>query len=399
MMIIRRSLTAVVALLVISSSAVAKDPALATIVDSSENTKDHAKLLADLGVTVIGRYYGRCRQYKEVVEDGRLVRKPIVTNKRMIDNAGEVDTILGDKRLAILSVYQFYSQASKFDNDRVSRPSTLLDDRPKVDNPKTVADFNDCFRADRPNTIEKDAELDGYAAVTQAGLIGQPKKSAIYFGVDFNLTHERRDNVIKYFRVINKILTDHDYEVGVYGNGSVSDLLYDQKLAKYVWLNASSGHEGSAYTYNIKHWDLLQTKTDTIWVLGKDRSGKPIRAELDTNMQNPASSYIGFWKRKELFTAERDRNIIIHEARQFVCEGSAKVFDDGGREIQRPACTRVHGLTVRTYALNARKDLIGVDCDEDGQPDGWMRVKDISKSRPTYFDKDRYPEKARCTGQ
>src|SRR5262249_55697723 len=104
-------------------SAHSQDPPRATIVDTAETTQPHAKMLADLGVTVIGRYYGRCPQWKTTKRDKRIVE-----NKRMIDNAGEVDAILADGRLAILSIYQFYSQESKFDKDRASGPVGLVDD-------------------------------------------------------------------------------------------------------------------------------------------------------------------------------------------------------------------------------------------------------------------------------
>ena len=48
----------------IISYAHAKDFQRATIIDLAASTKEDAKLLADLGVTVIGRYYGRCPQWE-----------------------------------------------------------------------------------------------------------------------------------------------------------------------------------------------------------------------------------------------------------------------------------------------------------------------------------------------
>jgi hypothetical protein len=373
-------------------AATAQDLARPTIIDSSKNTKQHAKLLADLGVTVIGRYYGRCPQWDEDRKE-RIVRA-----KRMIDNVGEVDAILDDKRLNILSVYQFYSQSSKFDKERAKGRPTVLDDRPEKDNPKTIADFNKCITPTRPNTIQEDANFDAQAAVIQAAeIIGQPKKTAIYFGVDFDLTMDRRENVLIYFDIVKEILDKNDYQLGVYGNGSVADLLYEKKLVKYVWLNASQGHQGSAKTFNDNHWDILQTKIEVVWTLGKDDSGQVIKFSLDTNMQNPESSYVGFWNRGGPSSIQRDRNLAVHSARRFVCEGFPSVFDDKGQKIRRPQCTTSHGIALRTYELNAGQNLVRVDCDEDGTSDGWMKVADISHKRPEYVEKRLYPERARNT--
>jgi hypothetical protein len=396
-----------------SNATRAGDEARPAIIDSSENTKHDVKLFADLGVSVIGRYYARCPQWQLVPREQRehekkdcpkLVKLGVfpqreycqvrfVPYKRLIDNAGEVDAILGDERLAILSIYQFYSQELKFDSDRdkldpkrAEDPlAYFLSDRPRKKQPKTVADFNDCITPTKPNTIEEDASLDAHAAVAQAKIVGQPTKTAIYFGVDFNLTGERRNNLRKYFKIIQEILTKNDYEVGVYGNGSVSDLLYEEGLAKYVWLNGSSGHEGSAMTYNNRHWDLLQTKTDTTWEIGPGKDGNARTAELDTNMQNPKnSSHIGFWKHDKGFIVPRDRNVMIHSARRFVCELAPKIYDDQGAEVDKPVCSKTYGIAVRVYELNASKNLIRVDCNEDGVADALMKIGDLSSARPLF---------------
>ena len=171
----------------------------------------------------------------------------------MIDNLDEVRVIADDKHhLAMLSVYQFYSQGTKFSSNR-GMTATELDERPRSAMPKTVAEFSDCFRPDRANTVEEDANLDAYAAVTQAKeIVHQPEQTAIYFGVDFDLSDEAgRKNVVSYFQIVRRIVTAAHYKVGIYGNGSVADLLYSngkpkERLVDYVWLNASAGHQGSS---------------------------------------------------------------------------------------------------------------------------------------------------------
>lgn len=376
----------------LSIHAQAQDARVA-IIDSSDSTKPYVKNLAALGVVVIGRYYGRCQQWNFDRS------KRIVPEKRMIDNLDEISAILNDERLGILSVYQFYSQSDKFDSSRSSGKVTPLDDRPRNPNAETVEEFNDCVTPDKPNTIEEDARLDGYAAVTQAKeIMKQPAGTAIYFGVDFDLNKDRQENVIKYFRIINKIVTDAGYVVGVYGNGAISDLLRgespsNEKLVEYVWLTASPAHAGSAKTYNVKHWDLLQTKTDTRWSI----AGKKV--ELDTNIQNPESTGVGFWKKAASFIVSHDRNVTIHSARRFVCDGRPVVVNDAGQSVIKKACTTTFGIVVRTFEMNASKKLVRVDCDEDGNADGWMKVKDLSTRRPLWIDDRNARERTHCTNQ
>ncbi|WP_158228763.1 glycoside hydrolase domain-containing protein [Bradyrhizobium sp. Y36] len=359
------------------------------IVDSSDSVGPYVSRLAGRGVTVIGRYYARCPQW----DADRKNR--IVPEKRMIDNLSEVDAIL-KKRLGMLSVYQFYSQADKFDDQRANNGVTVFDDRPRNPNARTVEEFNDCVSPDQPNTIEEDARLDGYAAITQAKeIVKQPIGTAIYFGVDFDLDANRRKNVMAYFRIVSRIVTGAGYVMGVYGNGDISNLLRGEnstkeKLVEFVWLTASSAHAGSADTYNRKHWDVLQTKTDTKWSV----EGKLI--ELDTNIQNPTSSDVGFWKSGDHVVVPHDRNLAISKSRRFVCEGSPVVFDDTGQSITKAACTTAFGIVVRTFETDSKKKLIRVDCDEDGNPDGWMKVSDLSLKRPLWIDGQAKRKSAHC---
>jgi hypothetical protein len=249
-----------------------------------------------------------------------------------------------------------------------------------------VAEFGDCVLPDRANTIEEDASLDGYAAVTQAKeIVHQPPETAIYFGVDFDVASEDgRKKVLSYFQIIHRIVIAAHYKVGIYGNGSVADLLYSKddpkkRLVDYVWLNASSGHQGSPETFNRGHWDLLQTKTDTTWTLsGKD-------AQLDTDIQNPASRDIGTWslnKSPPAIPVKQNKSIL--EARRFVCNANPSVFDDNGTQIQKDACSRPLGIVVRVLATDSVRGQVRVDCHENGNSDGWMGTGDLSKKRPIY---------------
>jgi hypothetical protein len=108
----------------------------------------------------------------------------------------------------------------------------------------------------------------------------------------------------------------------------------------------------------------LQTKTDTRWSFDGNN------VELDTNVQNPQSTDVGFWKKDGSFVVPHDWNVAVHSVRRFVCEGAPVVVDEVGRTIEKKACTTTFGTVVRAFELNASKDLVRVDCDEDGNADG-----------------------------
>ncbi|HZV21651.1 MAG TPA: DUF1906 domain-containing protein [Hyphomicrobiales bacterium] len=266
------------------------DPARIAIIDASVNTTPYLDVLANAGVKVIGRYYSRCPQPE------------LVPEKRIIDNEGEIEAILTHKAgFAILSIYQYYNNnAKKFDGmyfDKFKKKFFAL-----------PAD-NECSKpADPPNTTEKEAALDVAAAVRQALSVGQPKGSAIYFGVDYNYSDDDKDKVLRYFTVVSNELRTHGYLVGVYGNGAAITLLTSARhadgpfkgkpLVDLAWLNSARSHAGSIELYRSGKWDLLQTKWDF-----KFPAGELGAVEIDTNIQNKerASKYIGFWSRDGLY--------------------------------------------------------------------------------------------------
>jgi hypothetical protein len=72
------------------------------------------------------------------------------------------------------------------------------------------------------------------------------------------------------------------------------------------------------------------------------------------------------------------------------------VVDDAGQPVARPACTTTFGIAVRTFEMNASQTLVRVDCDEDGNVDGWMKVTDLSTKRPPWIDDRDKRARAHC---
>src|SRR5262249_3631261 len=82
----------------------AVDQSRIAIIDASLNIKPYLDALHSAGVRVIGRYFARCSQPEY----------PGVPEKRLVDNTGEADAILGHPAgFGVLSIYQYYSSSPK----------------------------------------------------------------------------------------------------------------------------------------------------------------------------------------------------------------------------------------------------------------------------------------------
>lgn len=151
-----------------------------TIRDDSENRREVLTHLRDSGVAIVGRYLSRCRQGSK---NNNFWTKRLInggTTKRE-----EADAIF-HAGLAVISIYQYKSGDS---SGRTKYTRGLREQAPR-DCEDTVASRK---IAARPNPADRvsmsaidEGELDAWAAVSQAHAIGQPARTAIYFGVDYN---------------------------------------------------------------------------------------------------------------------------------------------------------------------------------------------------------------------
>jgi peptidoglycan hydrolase-like protein with peptidoglycan-binding domain len=97
----------------------------------------------------------------------------------------------------------------------------------------------------------------GTTALAQAGAVGQPAGSAIYFAVDVDvLTGQVNGPVMEYFHAVHDALAGSPYAVGVYGSGLTCRIIRDAGFAKYTWLAGASGWQ--EYRAFLPQADIVQ---------------------------------------------------------------------------------------------------------------------------------------------
>lgn len=398
------------------------------IVDVSKRvTAAHLAVLRDAGVKVIGRYYARCKQWDD---------------KRMIDTGDEVSNILKHPGgFGMLSIYQYYNNNELKFHGKTTRTyyrkkphkDCMPADMPAgkdameivVTLPDQLADGTCAWRqvercqevAGPERTLQQEAEDDAGEAVRQAqDVIKQPKKTAIYFGIDFDLQLDKEDmvkRVVDYVTIVSRKLKQHDYQLGIYGSGSALRLLKGrmhvegpfagQKLIDFTWFNASPGHTNSADEYRKKDWDLLQTKTAL-----RFPNNAIDDLVVDTNVQNHGrpDGYVGFWSKTTRYMVPEARTEAIFAERRFACDGQALIMAKGQTGMV-PAngiyCGRRGDNDAKALDCDAAKgaapdlrsrvcfghvvrvgptegEYVKIDCDETGRFDYWTRRDSLSPS-------------------
>lgn len=335
--------------LVSSSWAVGQpdDPGSIAIVDTPNNAAKVAAELSARNVKVVVRFFARKPQ--------RGLREKIMASDANIINGVREPTLLIRNGLSIVSLYQY----------RNNLPAKFL------------------RGLDDTGSAKAEVAADAKAALEQARLVGQPEGSAIYFGIDFNLTPNGDvvDAVVEYFRVINQTVGSR-YAIGVYGNGFVNRALREEKLVSYNWLSASRAHEESVDFYNSGRWHLFQNQVDRRWFAPAGKCS--IGLDVDTNLQNPAVSGIGAWGPGGV---DQGRNRKIFEQRRFAVR-TTPVFQEsggGGGLIDRKHCNSGNRIprngNVRILAQSG--GWCSVDIDEDGRPDGYVRTSDLTSDLAT----------------
>jgi hypothetical protein len=323
------------------------DPANIAIIDTPHNAAKVASKLAAQNVKVVVRFFARKPQ-------AGLREKVMASDGNMIDGVRE-PTILIRNGLSIVSLYQY----------RNNLPEKFL---------KGLEDTG---------SAKAEVAADVKAALDQAKLVGQPEGSAIYFGVDFNVTRASVDSVLEYFRVIGQTVGSR-YAIGVYGNGFVNRTLRQEKLVSYNWISASRAHAETVDFYNSGDWHLFQNQVDRRWFgpPGKCSAG----LDVDTNIQNPKVSSIGAWGGGEV---DQSRNQTIFDQRRFAVRPTPVVQQSadagGGGSADRQNCksdSRVpKNANVRILVQSGAWS--GVDVDEDGNADGQVKTADLTSDLAT----------------
>lgn len=314
------------------------------LIDTASNTGPYLAKLKSKGVRVIARYYARKYQ-------SYLPHKRLAYNK--VGKISEAAAIINNG-LSILSVYQYRSNLRK----------------------KFVSGV------DGSGGPVREAELDAKAALAQAKIVKQPKDTAIYFGVDFNLVEtdtKAIKAVLKYFKKLNELVAGK-YKIGVYGNGFAQRLLREKGLVQLSWISASVAFTETDEFYNSGNWTVFQNQIDRYWF---GNSKCPSGLGLDTNLANPKSPDIGAWGngyKPDIRTTE------IFNSRKFSTT-TAYVRTSGATASPKIAKKRCRLLSAKwkwlpdnfiPYARNGRvivstDQWLKVDLDDDGVFDGYTR--------------------------
>jgi len=323
------------------------DPGSVAIIDTPNNAAKVAAKLATQNVKVVVRFFARKLQ-------PGMREKIMASDGNIIDGVRE-PTILIRNGLSIVSLYQYR-------NDLPAKFLSGLEDT---------------------GSAKAEVAADAKAALEQAKLVGQPEGSAIYFGIDFNLTPNSKplDAVIEYFRVINQTVGSR-YAIGIYGNGFANRILHNEKLVSYNWISASRAHEQTVDFYNSGQWHLFQNQVDRRWFGPHDKCS--IGLDVDTNLQNPNVSNIGAWGAGAI---DESRNRTIFEQRRFAVRPTPVVrqIAGAGGSLERERCNSGNRIpknaNVRILAQSG--DWCSVDIDEDGKPDGYVRTADLTSNLAT----------------
>ena len=97
-------------------------------------------------------------------------------------------------------------------------------------------------------------------AMSCANDIGQPQKSAIYFGIekDGGFTQADMSQITPYFTEISATINGK-FDIGIYSNGTPCAALKKAGLVKYTWLAAASySHDGTMDFFKSGLWTMLQ---------------------------------------------------------------------------------------------------------------------------------------------
>jgi len=342
------------------------DPGTIAIIDTPNNAAKVASKLAAQNVKVVVRYFARKTQ-------PGLNEKIMASDSNVVDGVREPIALIRNG-LSIVSLYQYRNNLPE----------------------KFMAGLEDTGSA------KAEAEADIKAALNQAKLVGQPEGSAIYFGVDFNLSkckcdasgkivrarngdpasnHSAVDAVLEYFRAINQTV-GNSYAIGVYGNGMVNRLLRQEKLVSYNWISASRAHDETPEFYNGGQWHLFQNQVDRRWFVSSGKCSTGL--DVDMNLQNPKVTSIGAWGAGEI---DQSRNQAIFDQRRFAVRETPvfRASGGGGGLIDRQNCKADNRIprNANVRILLQSGGWSSADIDEDGNPDGHVKTSDLTSNLAT----------------
>ena len=393
-----------------AASASALEDGRVAIIHASKSTIDRElKLLRQLkasGIIVIGRYLARCYQADHPTKT--LVRGSSTSESE------EIKSIFG-LGMAVVSIYQYRAGVA----EGVRKFTRGLSDLGmNCEQTRSVQEIS-VRRANGLWTSRDEGTLDGEAAAEQASRLGQPKNTAIYFGVDYNYTGSdaERLGLIRYFESVRRVLDrpEYGYRVGAYGNGAALGLLIGKqpdsvKLVDLTWLSPSRSYQGTSEFYSSGDWDIFHAQSNNAVIFTDD--GECVEYEYDVDIQNPrfATKDLGFWFRDTTYSVPEYRTLPIFEQRRFIC---------GAKGVVRPARVKICdarprrrsnrcvldracvGQVVRILPGHEKEKHHLIDYWDDGGSYGKISALRLTRSlsiRPLYDKERRSKTSCTCAG-
>jgi Domain of unknown function (DUF1906) len=278
-------------------------------------SRDFLTKLKEIGVHVIGRYYGRCLQptypYKLLVKGGS-------------GRDSEATAIL-EAGFAIISFYQ-YKTSDDTAEDKFIRGL------PEQYDPEQCEQTDYAKSHPVPHSGADEGALDAEAAAAQAHAVHQPSNTPIYFGMDFEYTKAEKPQldkgVIAYFKAVREVLSkpENNYLVGAYGDGDMLTVLLgldkqinSDPLIEFAWLSPSRGYPRTSEFTRSGRWHVLQSISDTKVIYPP--AGACIDYAYDGDIQNKAAEYeyAGAWNRLGRYVPPLERTKAIYDQHGYIC--------------------------------------------------------------------------------
>jgi hypothetical protein len=270
----------------------------------------------------------------------------------------------------VRSVFRYYAPADQPERglpDKVLRPAEA---RALWDAGLSIgAVFQ--YNSDRAESITaaRGREDARFALDYAGGTIGQPRGTAIYFGVDGSWSDAAQmDAVRDYFTSITDtfVAAGAPYRVGAYGSGAVLQMLTDLGAIELAWLALSRGWPGTRAFYNSGRWSLFQFSHHL-------RFGSHT---VDGNAVNPALAEIGaFGRDGAVEPVDFADAYLLREQFHFLSTRKAPVMDrPGGRQIFELT------LAYNPIVLHSRDGWHAVSLDGSDAVFGWVDAAHLTPS-------------------
>ncbi|MEM7439657.1 MAG: glycoside hydrolase domain-containing protein [Pseudomonadota bacterium] len=231
---------------------------------------------------------------------------------------------------------------------------------------------NDRIESITPKRGREDAE---FALQYGGGTIGQPRGTAIYFGVDGSWNGPQQlKGVMAYFSAVREVFAaaGNPYRVGAYGSGLVLGRLLDTGLTDLAWLALSRGWPGTKGFYNADRWNLFQFSHHL-------KFGKNI---VDGNVINPSAPDFGaFGKRHPAPVVDFGTAFLLKDQFWFSKARKVPIYDKpGGKKL------RDMTLAYNPIVLSSADGWHAVSLDGTNEAAGYVQDKFLTSSdqMPSY---------------